>query len=83
MLLSSDYVPLIETRICHLGLVGDLDCLDQYNSCSCEVVVLEPIEDLEAMWEALETDRKALWQSIEELIGFDVERAFLPKTQGV
>ena len=60
-----------------------LDCLDQYNSCGCEVVVLEPIEELEAMWEALERDRKALWQRIEELTGFDPERTFPPKTQGV
>ena len=44
--------------------------------------MLQPIEDLAAMWEALETDRKALWQHIEELTGFDVERAFPPRTQG-
>ena len=53
---------------------SDLDCLDQYNSCACEVVVLEPVEDLDAMWEALETDRQALWQRIRELSGYDLYR---------
>ena len=43
---------------------SDLDCLDQYNGCGCEVVVARPILDLEAMWEALERDREALWRRI-------------------
>ena len=51
---------------------SDLDCLDQYNYCACEVVVTSPIENLDTMWEALETDRKALWQRILELSGYDV-----------
>lgn len=48
---------------------SDLDCLDQYSGCGCEVVVVRPIEDLEALWGALERDREALWQRIEELSG--------------
>ena len=51
---------------------SDLDCLDQYNYCACEVVVTSPIENLDTMWEALETDRKALWQRILELTGYDL-----------
>ncbi|MCY4364762.1 MAG: nucleotidyltransferase domain-containing protein [Chloroflexi bacterium] len=46
---------------------SDLDCLDQYNWCACEVVVTNPIPDLQAMWEALAPDREALWARIEEL----------------
>ena len=53
---------------------SDLDCLDQYNSCACEVVVTRPIDNLDAMWEALETDRKALWQRILELSGYDMHK---------
>ena len=51
---------------------SDLDCLDQYNYCACEVVVTNPIDNLDAMWESLETDRKALWQRILELSGYDL-----------
>ena len=51
---------------------SDLDCLDQYNSCGCEVVVTRPIDNLDAMWEALATDRNALWQRIQELSGYDL-----------
>ena len=57
---------------------SDLDCLDQYNSCGCEVVVTRPIADLEAMWDALETDRKALWQRILELSGYDLSVPLAP-----
>ena len=46
---------------------SDLDCLDQYNSCACEEVVTCPIQNMEAMWKALEKDRKALWDRIERL----------------
>ncbi len=52
---------------------SDLDCLDQYNYCACEVVVANPIPDLQAMWEALERDREALWARIEELCGRGLE----------
>ena len=54
---------------------SDLDCLDQYNYCACEVVVTEPIADLQAMWEALERDRDALWRRIRELSGYDLHLA--------
>ena len=51
---------------------SDLDCLDQYNCCACELVVTSPIVRLDAMWEALETDGDALWQRILELSGYDL-----------
>lgn len=54
---------------------SDLDCLDQYNYCACEVVVTEPIVDLQAMWEALERARNALWRRIGELSGYDLHVA--------
>ena len=54
---------------------SDLDCLDQYNYCACDVVVTEPVADLQAMWEALEQDRDALWRRIEELSGYDLHLA--------
>lgn len=50
-------------------LVSDLDCLDQYNWCACEVVVTSPIPDLPSMWKALAVDQGALWSRIEELSG--------------
>ena len=54
--------------------VSDLDCLDQYNWCACEVVVTRPISDLAAMWKALAVDREALWRRIEELSGCTLEQ---------
>ena len=69
---------------------SDLDCLDQYNGCGCEVVVARPIVDLEALWGALERDREALWQRIGELSGCDLkqlpdrdDRSVLGKTTAV
>ncbi len=52
---------------------SDLDCLDQYNGCGCEVVVTNPIPDLQAMWEALERDLEALLDRIEDLCGRSLE----------
>ena len=52
---------------------SDLDCLDQYNWCACEVVVTNPIPDLQTMWKALTPDRDALWGRIEELSGHSLE----------
>ena len=49
--------------------VSDLDCLDQYNWCACEVVVTRPIPDLGAMRRSLAVDREALWRRIEALSG--------------
>ena len=51
---------------------SDLDCLDQYNSCACEVVVVNPIANLDAIWDSLERDRDVLWQRIKELSGYDL-----------
>ena len=56
----------------HHEFASDLDCLDQYNSCGCEVVVIDPIADLEAMWDALDRDRNTLWRRINELSGYDL-----------
>lgn len=55
---------------------SDLECLDQYNGCSCEEVVLEPIQDMEAMWAALEEDRRALWRQIEARADFSIWNEF-------
>lgn len=52
---------------------SDLDCLDQYNGCGCEVVVARPIVELEVMWSALEEDREALWRRIGELSGYGLK----------
>ena len=49
---------------------SDLDCLDQYNYCACEVVVTNPIANLDAMWETLQTDRDSLWERIRDLSGY-------------
>ena len=39
---------------------SDLDRIDQYSGCGCEVVVTDPIDDVAAMWRDLERDRVAL-----------------------
>ena len=56
---------------------SDLDRIDQYAHCGCEVVVTDPIDDVPAMWRDLESDRDALWQRIRQLSGYD-----LSATQG-
>ena len=53
---------------------SDLDCIDQYAGCGCEVVVTDPIPDVPALWRALETDRDALWERIRELSGYDLNQ---------
>ena len=53
---------------------SDLGWLDQYNYCGCEVVVTDPITNLEAMWEALETVRDALWERVREFTGYDLNQ---------
>ena len=54
---------------------SDLDRIDQYSSCGCEVVVTDPIDDVPAMWRDLEVDRDALWERIRELSGYDLHAA--------
>ena len=54
---------------------SDLERIDQYSSCGCEVVVTDPIEDVPAMWRDLESDRIALWERIRALSGYDLSQA--------
>ena len=54
---------------------SDLDRIDQYSSCGCEVVVTDPIDDIPAMWRDLEIDRGALWERIRQLSGYDLYAA--------
>ena len=51
---------------------SNLDRIDQYSDCGCEVVVTDPIDDVPAMWRELEADRDALWDRIRELSGYDL-----------
>ena len=51
---------------------SDLDRIDQYSACGCEVVVTDPIEDVPAMRQDLEVDRNALWERIRDLSGHDL-----------
>ena len=48
---------------------SDLERIDQYSGCGCEVVVTNPIDDVAAMWQDLEVDRDALWERIHDLSG--------------
>lgn len=54
---------------------SDLDRIDQYSDCGCEVVVTNPIDDVPAMWRDLEIDRDALWERIRQLSGYDLHAA--------
>ena len=54
---------------------SDLDRIDQYSGCACEVVVTDPIDDVAAMWRDLESDRIALWERIRALSGYDLAQA--------
>ena len=51
---------------------SDLDRIDQYSSCGCEVVVTDPINDVPAMRQDLKVDRDALWERIRDLSGYDL-----------
>ena len=51
---------------------SDLDRIDQYSGCGCEVVVTDPIDDVPALWRDLEIDRDALWDRIHQLSGYDL-----------
>ena len=54
---------------------SDLERIDQYAGCGCEVVVTDPIDDVPAMWRDLESDRVALWERIRELSDYDLAQA--------
>ena len=54
---------------------SNLERIDQYSGCGCEVVVTDPIEDVPAMWRDLEADRDALWERIYQLSGYDLTAA--------
>ena len=54
---------------------SDLDRIDQYAHCGCEVVVTDPIDDVPAMWRDLEGDRDALWERIRDRSGYDLAAA--------
>ena len=51
---------------------SDLDRLDQYAECGCELVVTDPVRDLMELWRCLEIDRDAVWKRILELCGYDL-----------
>ncbi len=51
---------------------SDLDRIDQYSDCGCEVVVADPIDDVLAMRQDLQVDRDALWDRIRNLSGYDL-----------
>ena len=51
---------------------SDLDNIDQYSDCGCEVVVTNPIDDVLAMRQDLQVDRDALWERIRDLSGYDL-----------
>ena len=61
---------------------SDLDRIDQYAHCGCEVVVTDPIEDVPAMWRDLEIDRDAPWERIRQLSGYDLDAARESPTHG-
>ena len=64
-------IALHDARWSH-ALRSDLERIDQYSSCGCEVVVTDPIDDVPAMWRELEADRDALWERIRQLSGYDL-----------
>ena len=51
---------------------SELERIDQYSGCGCEVVVTDPIDYVPALWRDLEGDRDALWGRIRELSGYDL-----------
>ena len=54
---------------------SDLDRIDQYSACGCEVVITDPIDDVPTMWRNLEIDRDALWERIHQLSEYDLTQA--------
>lgn len=57
------------------AFLSDLAQIDQYAYCGCEAVVIDPIDDVPAMWRDLEIDRDALWERIRQLSGYDLHAA--------
>ena len=53
---------------------SDLDRIDQYSGCGCEVVVTDPIDDVPALWRNLDIDRDALWERIRQLSEYDLAK---------
>ena len=51
---------------------SDLDRIDQYSDCGCEVVVTNPIDDVLAMRQDLQVGRDTLWERIRNLSGYDL-----------
>ena len=51
---------------------SDLERIEQYAECGCELVVTEPVTNLPELWENLEADREALWRRILYLSGYDL-----------
>ena len=58
---------------------SDLERIEQYAECGCELVVTEPLTNLPELWEDLEADREAdreaLWRRILDLSGYDLNDA--------
>ena len=54
---------------------SDLERIEQYAECGCELVVTEPLTNLSELWENLETDRNAQWRRILDLSGYDLNNA--------
>ena len=54
---------------------SDLERIDQYSGCGCEVVVTDPIADVPAKRRDLESDRIALWERLRALSGYDLAQA--------
>ena len=51
---------------------SDLNRIDQYYDCGCELVATEPIDDVLAMRQGLQVDRDALRERMRDLSGYDL-----------
>ena len=51
---------------------SDMDQLDQYAECGCELVVTDPNTVLDELWRSLDADKDALWSRVQELSGYDL-----------
>ena len=54
---------------------SDLERIEQYAECGCELVVTGPLTNLPELWENLEADREALWRRILDLSRYDLDDA--------